>query len=197
MKKQYIFPFVIFFAIFLFFSSPFLISGKLPIPADTIIGLFHPFRDLYAQQYPQGIPYKNALITDPVEQQYPWKTLTIALERTYQLPLWNPYSFSGTPLLANFQAGPFYPLNILFFIFIPSVAWSIYILLQPMLACLFMYWYLRSIYIGKWGSTVGGIVFAFCGFSVVWMEWGSIIHVLLWLPLILFAQEKFLKKKSL
>ena len=28
-----------------------------------------------------------------------------------RLPLWNPYLFAGAPLLANSQAGIFYPLN--------------------------------------------------------------------------------------
>src|SRR5579871_3402911 len=95
----------------------FLLHGNLPIPADNIIGLFHPYRDVYEKIYPHGIPFKNALLTDPVEQQYPWKAFSTHLLSELQMPVWNPYSFSGTPLLANFQSSPFYIVNILFFIF--------------------------------------------------------------------------------
>ena len=59
------------------FFWQFLLRGLLPIPADTIIGLYHPYRDSYAKNYPNGIPFKNFLITDPVRQQYPWRNLSI------------------------------------------------------------------------------------------------------------------------
>ena len=84
----------------------------MPIPSDTIIGLYHPFRDLFAKQYPNGVPYKNYLITDPVRQEYPWRYLEVSIENIGQLPLWNPYTFGGSPLLANFQSAVFYPFNI-------------------------------------------------------------------------------------
>src|SRR3989344_9524853 len=100
--------------VFVFFWQ-FFFKGLLPIPADTIVGLYHPFRDLYAKEYPRGIPFKNFLITDSVRQQYPWRKLVISAQKKLEFPLWNPYNFTGTPLLANFQSAPFYPLNILFF----------------------------------------------------------------------------------
>ena len=34
----------------------------------------------------------------------PWKNLTIETFKMGQWPLWNPYAFSGTPHLANFQS---------------------------------------------------------------------------------------------
>src|SRR3990172_1186002 len=117
---------------FVFFWQ-FFIKGLFPIPADTIVGLYHPFRDLYAKDYPNGIPFKNFLITDPVRQQYPWRELAISAEKKLELPLWNPYNFAGTPLLANFQSGSFYIFNILFFAMSFSSAWSLIILLGPLL----------------------------------------------------------------
>src|SRR5258708_26558177 len=121
MKKTLSFLFL--FGICVVFFAPFFLKYLLPIPSDTIIGLYNPFRDLYAKEYPNGIPYKNFLITDPVRQQYPWRFLALDLEKQIQLPLWNPYSFAGTPLLANFQTATFYPLNILLFIFPIAIGW--------------------------------------------------------------------------
>jgi hypothetical protein len=190
MKKILPYLFIV-LLIFVFFWQ-FFLKGLLPIPADTIIGLYHPFRDLYASNYPNGIPFKNFLITDPVRQQYPWRELVISVEKKFELPLWNPYNFAGTPLLANFQSAPFYILNVLFFAMPFQIAWSLIILLGPLLGGIFMFTYLNNLRLSKWGSLLGSISFAFCGFSVAWMEWGTIIQTAIWLPLILLAIDKLI-----
>ncbi|HSX40945.1 MAG TPA: YfhO family protein [Candidatus Saccharimonadales bacterium] len=181
--------------IVLAFFFQFFVKGLLPIPSDTIIGLYHPFRDLYAKDYSSGIPYKNFLITDPVRQQYPWRELAVTLEKKFELPLWNPYSFSGYPLLANFQSAVFYPWNIL--LYRMPLGWSLLIIFQPLLAGIFLYLYLNHLKLNKFASTLGAITFAFCGFSIAWMEWGTIIHTALWLPLILLSIDKILTKKNI
>lgn len=113
---QYKFPFL-FILIVLVFFYPVIGSGKIPIPADTIVGMYNPWRDNIWNNYISGVPFKNSLITDPVRQQYVWRKLAVDEMRKGNMPLWNPYSFSGTPLLANFQSAVFYPLNIFFFHF--------------------------------------------------------------------------------
>src|SRR3546814_119984 len=104
MIKKYIPVFLLGFISLLFFWQ-FFLKGLVPVPLDTIVGLYHPYRDYYRQDYPNGIPFKNFLITDPVRQQYPWKQLSIESIKNLQIPSWNPYSFSGTPNTANFQSG--------------------------------------------------------------------------------------------
>lgn len=177
-------------AVFAFFA-PFWLKGLLPIPSDTIVGLYHPFRDLYAKNYPNGIPFKNFLITDPVRQTYPWRELSISMLKKPELPLWNPYGFSGTPLLANFQSAVFYPFNLALFIFPFSLGWSILIFLQPLLAGIFLYFYLSNLSLNRSASFLGAFVFVFSGFSIAWLEWGTVIQVILWLPLILLSIDNF------
>lgn len=189
MKYKFIPIILLIIVTFIFFKS-FILSGKLPIPGDTIIGLYNPFRDLYAKEYPRGIPFKNSLITDPVRQQYPWKKLAIDQLKNKELPIWNPYSFSGNPLLSNFQSAVFYPFNFLFFIFNFNFSWSVFILLQPLLASIFMYLYLDNLKLDKRASFLGAIVFAFSGFSMSWLEWGNVVHTILWTPLILLSIDK-------
>ncbi len=46
----------------IFFQSV-IAEKKIPAPTDTLVGLYHPWRDLYAGNYPRGIPFKNFLIT--------------------------------------------------------------------------------------------------------------------------------------
>src|SRR3989344_5486930 len=174
MKLRLIVIFFIFVIVSLFFKD-IIIKSSLPIPADTIVGLYHPYRDFYAKDYPRGIPFKNSLITDPVRQQYPWKELVVNLEKNLQLPLWNPYSFSGTPHLANFQSGAFSPFNIIFFILPFSFAWSFNIFLQPLLIAIFTFFFLDNLKLDRKASILGALIFAFCGFSVAWIEWGNIL----------------------
>lgn len=190
MKKLFFSP--IFFLLFfvLIFFGQFVKNGKLPIPSDTIVGLYHPFRDLYAREYSNGIPFKNFLITDPVRQQYSWRELGIDIFKTQELPLWNPYSFAGTPLLANFQSASFYPLNIIFLLMSFEYAWSILVITQPLLAGVFLYLYLTNLRINKIASLFGSISFSFSGFAIAWMEWNTILHTALWLPFILLSIDK-------
>ena len=181
------------FILFIFFWQ-FFFKGLLPIASDTIVGLYHPYRDIYSKDYPNGIPFKNFLITDPVRQQYPWKKLSIDSIKKIELPLWNQYSFSGTPNLANFQSGVFYPLNIIFLL--PySFSWSLFIVLEPLLAGIFMYLFLKNLKLVNLASFFGGFVFAFSSFFVTWLEWGNILHTALWLPLILLSLDKLRKSR--
>ena len=190
MKK--ILPFFLFFIVISGFFYPFIFQNKLPIPSDTIIGLYHPFRDSYSKDYPRGVPFKNFLITDPVRQQYPFRFLAIEIEKRLTLPLWNPYNMGGVPLLAGMQSGSFYPLNILLFIFPFSIGWSILVISQPLLSGIFMYLYLNNLKLRKIASFLGAITFAFCGFATAWLEWGTVIHTALWLPLVLLSIDKIL-----
>ncbi len=185
-----IFPVLIITGLVLLFFWQFFLKGLLPIPSDTIIGLYHPFRDLYAKNYPRGIPFKNYLITDPVRQIYPWKNLAVYMEKNLNLPLWNPYSLSGTPLLANFQSSVFYPLNILLFILPFSLGWSVLIFMEPFLAGIFLYFYLENINLNKFSALLGSVVFSFSGFFIAWFEWGTVTQVALWLPLVLLSVDR-------
>jgi hypothetical protein len=101
---------------------------------------------------------------------------------------------AGSPLLANLQSAAFYPLNILLFLPGFNTWWSAIIILQPLLAGIFMYLFLRNLRLSKYSAFFGGFIYAFCGFSIAWMEWGTIGHVALWLPLILLSIDNIFHK---
>jgi hypothetical protein len=172
-----------------------LVSGKLPVPTDTLVGLYHPWRDYYATEFRRGIPFKNFLITDPVRQQIPWRKLAIDQWKSGVFPTWNAFAFSGTSLSGNIQAAVFYPLNVLFFVFSFPVAWSVLIMLQPLGAGLFLYLFLRSRSLDPTAALMGSLSWAFGGFSIAWMTWGTIMHTALWIPLALFAVDKMVEGK--
>lgn len=189
MKKQFniLWPVGIIFIVWFLFASSFFLKGKVPFSATYQVNNFAPW-----DAYPQFAgPVKNGAMPDIITQIYPWKHFTIEEWKKGEIPLWNPYSFSGTPHLANYQSAVLSPVNLLFFIFPFITAWSISILLQPLLAGLFMYLYIRSLAVSKIGSVLGSISFMFCGFIVTWMDYGTLSYAILFLPLALFAIEKF------
>lgn len=176
---------------FIFYFPVF--RGKIPVPVDALVGLYNPWRDYYAQDYPRGIPYKNFLITDPVRQQIPWRKLAIDEWRSGKIPVMNQTAFLGSPLLGNIQSGAFYPLNIVFFLFSFQHAWTFLILSETVLLLLFMYLFLRSEGLSPLASSLGSICFSYSGFIVAWLTWGTIVHTALWLPVLLLTAKTVMR----
>jgi hypothetical protein len=189
-------PLVLVWLILLVFFSP-ILFGKLPFSGDALVGLYHPYRDFYANQYPSGIPYKNFILTDPVVQQIPWKYFAVNELKQGRIPWWNPYTHSGMPFLANFQAGVFYPLNFIFWIFDFLPAWTIYIVLQPLLGAFFLYLFLRHHRLHLLSAAFSSLAWVLGGFMLVWLEWGNLGHTLIWLPLSLLTIDKYQQTKKL
>ena len=82
---------------------------------------------------------------DNLQQNYPLHVLVGSMLRHGQLPLWNQYLFSGTPLLAGFNAGAFYPLVGLFVILPDRVAWIATEVILFSLIAVGMYLFLRAL----------------------------------------------------
>ncbi len=194
--KQFL-PLVVFAFVVIIFFYPIFLNGKLPVPTDSLVGLYHPWRDMYAKDYPRGIPFKNFLITDPIRQQIVWKKIVIDQWKSGHVPSWNPYSFSGTPLAANIQSGAFYPLNILFLALPFPFAWTIIIIFEPLLTGIFFYLYVRRKGLEPLACLFGAIVWSFSGFNIAWLTWGTITHVSLWLPLILLSIDKIVESRTI
>lgn len=180
-------PFVAILCVWFIFSYPYFIKGKVPYPSTYQVNQFAPW-----SSYPKFWgPVKNGAMPDVTTQIYPWKRLTIESLKSGEIPLWDPYSFSGTPHLANYQSAVFSPFNILFFILSFIDAWSILVLLQPLLAGIFTYIFARSLSISIKGALVSSFSFMFCGFITVWMDYGTLGYAILFLPLALFSIEKY------
>lgn len=176
--------------IWFIFASPYFLKGLVPFPSTYLVTFFPP----WSAQY--GMPVKNNAMPDVITQIYPWKKITVDSWKLGQIPLWNPYSFSGTPHAANYQTAVFSPINLLFFLLPFLDAWSISILLQPLLAGIFMYIFLRCLDRSKEGSLVGSIAFMFCGFLTVWMAYGTLGWAVLWLPLTLTGVLMHIDKRA-
>lgn len=187
MKRLDVLLLGIFISIVAVFFYKTLFFGLLPVPSDDLVGLYHPYRDLKVSEYPNGIPYKNFLITDPIRQQIPWRKRVIDSFKNGSIPSWDATSFAGTPLLANIQSGTLYPLNIFFFVLPFPVAWTLLIISQTLLAGMFMYIFLRVLALDPMPSLFGSVLFSFSGTSIAWLTWGTIVSTWMWTPIALAA----------
>lgn len=180
-------PILLILGVWFIFASPYFLNNKAPYSSTYQMNNFAPWS---AYEKFWG-PVKNGAMPDIITQIYPWKHLVIEAWKSKQIPLWNPYSFAGTSLLANYQSGAFSPFNLLFFI-LPFVdAWSILVLLQPLMAGIFMYLLARALHRSKFASIVSSISFMFCGFLTVWMGYATLGYAILFLPLAIFGIEKY------
>ena len=187
-KAIKILPYMLVLAAIIFLFKP-LLFGKLPMPWDGLVGTYFPWLD-YKWGYEVGVPVKNAALSDAFSL-YQWRTIALEAIRHFQLPLWNPYSFSGIPLLANWQSAPFYPLNLLMLIFGDLWGWSLMIVFQPLGALFFTYLYLKQLGLKPVSSLLGGMIFALAGFMTTYLEYNTGAQILLWLPALLFLTEKY------
>jgi len=195
-SKKNLLGFLIIASLPLLFFWKFFLKGLIPVPADIIVGTSFPFRGYVWDNFVAGVPVKNGLISDVVSQLYPWRLLAAWEWQKGHVPLWNPYILGGMPLMANVQSAVFYPLNFIFFFWPNGISWGITIILQVALSFWFMFLFLREVNFSKIVSTFGALIFAFNGFSLFWLEWGSLVAVACWLPLLLWAIEKMDKNKE-
>lgn len=172
--------------LWLMFSAPYLTRGHVPFPTTYLVTFFTPWAATH------GMPVKNNAMPDVITQIYPWKRVTIDAWKNGDVPLWNPNSFSGTSHVGTYQSAVFSPINALFLWLPEKDAWSIMILLQPLLAGIFMYGYLRLLSISRTSAVVGSIAFMFCGFMTVWMAYGTLVYAVLYLPFILYGIHRFM-----
>jgi hypothetical protein len=115
----------------------------------------------------------------------PPRDLWVTLVQSFQLPLWNPYNYSGIPLLATLQPGVLYPPN-LFFLFLPfPVVWNGLIILHFVFAGSTTYFFLRYLKTSTLASFAGGVILMLSGYLL--SVHNLLPHLLAvgWFPLVL------------
>jgi len=173
-------------ALALAFFWPVVFGGKTLIPTDNLFQW--PPWQAYAEQFGVGVPH-NALLSDLLLENYPWKRFILESIRARQIPFWNPYILSGAPFLAAGQHSALYPFSVLFYVLPITWAYGLFAVLHFFLAGLFMYAYLRVVRLGRWGALLGGLTYAFSGFMITSVVFPMIGAAATWLPLLLAITE--------
>lgn len=123
---------------------------------------------------------------------YPLKHLVAEHLVTGRMPLWNPYIYTGQPLLANPQAAVFYPFT-MFFYFLPlPFAFTLFMALHVALAGICMFLFLRA---GRRSSPAAlfcAFAFMLSSFVVFKIVAGHPVALsgYIWLPLIMLCLDR-------
>lgn len=182
-KKRYL-PYLFLTLIISGLYYKFFLLGKIPFPGDLLVVSYSPWFDYYK------FPVQNPLISDVFSLLFIWKYLAIDQIKNLQWPLWNPYSFTGTPLLANYQSSVLYPLN--FLLLLPKYfGWGLFIFSQTLFAALGMYLLLSLWLPSKLARLTGSLIFALGGLMTTWIEFGTAVHAVAYLPISLFFIESY------
>lgn len=137
------------------------------------------------------IPFGNSTIVagDTIQQFLPWVEYWVSEVEQREYPLWNPYTYGGSPFLGNLQIAPYYPTQYI----LPRISYLRFFAVSFFLHALFsgfamyalLYWITRC----RFSSTFFGLVYASSGFLVTRISDGqiTIINALPWIPLALLA----------
>lgn len=137
--------------------------------------------------------------TDTWGQFFFWRHFAYEHLARGEMPLWNPYIFSGTPFVAGIQSAIFYPLNLIHLVAPTALAINLNIALHCFLASVFTYlyaWYAGCV---RWGGLLAGISFAYGAPYFLHVFAGHLPHLstMVWLPLLFLGLELFLKTGEL
>lgn len=172
----------------------FFLQGKIPLPADAMVGTYYPWFG-YKWDYIVGVPVKNPLLSDAYSQFFMWKYLAVDLIKSGNWPLWNNYSFSGTPFLATYHSATLLPFNLL--LLLPKYfGWGIYIFGQTLVAALGMYYLCGSYTKNPAARICAGIVFSLSGLMMTWVEFGTGVWAAAMLPWTIGSLEYYFNLKQ-
>jgi hypothetical protein len=140
---------------------------------------------------PAVINHKVLCPFDGLIQTVPLRVAAANIVLAGNLPLWNPYYFSGIPLLASSQAGVLSPLNWFYLLASPAVATNLMVISTYMLAALGAYLYSRRSGAAIAGAVVTSIVWQCCGFLVGQLSHINIVQTAAMLPWVLWGVEAY------
>ena len=134
---------------------------------------------------------------DGILQNVPFRVAAAQIIKSGFLPLWDPYIFSGMPLLAAAQPGVLYPLNWFYLIFSPAAATNLMVVSSYMVAGLGAYLYARRIGTSISGSVLTALAWQFSGALVGQIAHINIVQNSAMLPWLLWSIEAYAQTAKL
>ncbi|MEW5957083.1 MAG: oligosaccharide flippase family protein, partial [Chloroflexota bacterium] len=172
---------------------PVTVGSYTLLPADNLFA-YQPWAS-YQADLGVGLP-QNQLLSDLILENYAWKKFIRESLAAGDLPLWNPYIFSGQPFLANGQHSALYPFSLIFYLLPLSKAYGWFTVSQLWLAGLFMYTFARTLRVNRLGALAAGLTYSLSAFFIVSVVFTMIIAAAAWLPLLLAMIEIVIRKQE-
>lgn len=143
-----------------------LIAVVLLFFLPPLLGSTFFFRDLYLFFYG-----KRALLATTL--------------RHGELPLWDPLSHGGQPLLGEIANSAAYPFNLLFLILPALTAFNVLIVLQFIFCAIAAYFLARALGLSMVAAFACGVVYTFCGYVLSCANLLVLMQAIPWAPALL------------
>ncbi|HUC05111.1 MAG TPA: hypothetical protein VL961_06915 [Acidimicrobiales bacterium] len=124
---------------------------------------------------------------DDLTQSLPLRQLVGRDLSAGHVPIFDPYLWSGSPLLAGWNAGAAYPLTWLFALMSASTAWTLNVVAIGVVAGVGMFAFLRACTLGVGASFLGALTFAFGGAMSAQIQHIGLVVGMSWVPIALLA----------
>ena len=124
---------------------------------------------------------------DDLYQNYPLRVLAGDLLSHGHMPAWNPWIWSGTPLLGGFNAGALYPGTLLFAALNPLAAWVLNEIAVFAVCGVGLYLLFRNHRLVPLAAAIGAVSFTFAGFMQAHLVHFGLIQGMSWAPWLLLA----------
>ena len=126
---------------------------------------------------------------DDLTQNYPVRVLAGWDIRQGHLPLWDPFEWSGTPLLAGFNAGAFYPASLLFAFMPAPLAWDLGLVATYALCGTGLFVFLRRAGVSPLPGWLAALAFTWAGFMASHVVHLGLVEGTAWIGWILLAMD--------
>ena len=171
------------------FTARGVFTTGMPVPLDEVMRGY-PYRGIFGVERS-----KNYLTNDTVKQILPWMHVAREQMALGRAPLWDPYLFSGYPLLGNGQSAPFSPF-FLGTLFVPLPKQMVAMAgLKLFVALLFGYLLLQREQVSDAAAIYGSVLFAFAIFNNVFLYY-PMTAVTLLLPAAAYGVLLCLNKRT-
>jgi hypothetical protein len=141
-------------------------------------------------------PEPKASLTglDPVVQFEPFRKFVVEEYRSGRVPLWNRYSYCGSPFMANAQSGVMSPYRAVDVAFNDPMSTAWVQMFKALVAGLGMYLFLRiALKVRFLPALAGAHLFPLCGFMLFWCGHPH-TQVATWLPWVMLGCDRLVRR---
>lgn len=137
------------------------------------------------------------MASDNLTQNYPLRVLAGQLLAHGRLPLWDPQIWSGTPLLAGWNAGALYPGTWLFAVLPGVAAYEVNVVSVGIVAGVGCHIFLRRQGCSPLASFLGAVTFTYTGFMSGQSPHLGLVEGMAFAPIVLLAIDGIARSVSL
>jgi hypothetical protein len=168
--------------------GPSLVGNAVLLPVDLLAQprWYLPRTEETAEIVPHNIVLSDPILAIEIHRRFARQEL-----RAGRLPLWDPYNYTGTPMV---RWAPFSPFNLLYTLLPVPVGLAWIQLLKALLAGIGAYVFFRRVPGARFAAAaVGGIAYPITGFYTLWQSF-PLSDVTAWLPWVLWATDRAVRR---